>query len=111
MRNFARLLGIFARPRMFAFQRPRRRTKEVDLMKKLWLGAAALAVFLSANLGITPNLNIRFNPPSPPDVCDCGTICMMHVTCDVPKCNGRIAQETHEQDDSDLSSDDSNETL
>ena len=79
-------------------------------MKKLWLGAGALAVFFSANLGITPNLNIRLNPPAPPDVCDCGTICMMHVTCDVPKCNGRIAQQ-NDQQTSDVSNDDSDESL
>jgi len=80
-------------------------------MKKLWLGAGALAVFFVANLGITPHLDIRFQPPSPPGVCDCGTICKMHLTCDVPKCNGRIAQESEDLDTSDSLSDASDDSL
>lgn len=79
-------------------------------MKKLWLGARALFVFFFANLGITRNLDVAFNATSPPDVCDCGTICMMHVTCDVPKCNGRIAQE-NDQYPSDVSNHDSDESF
>jgi len=79
-------------------------------MKKLWLSAGALSVFFFANLGITGNLDVGFNSTSPPDVCDCGTICMMHLTCDVPKCNGRIAPQNDRHAD-DVSNDDLDESL
>lgn len=74
-------------------------------MKKLWQVGCALGVFLFANLGIAPSANIHFNPSSAADVCDCGSICMIHVTCEVPKYNGRIAQQGESQNSSDSSSD------
>jgi hypothetical protein len=75
-------------------------------MKKLWQVACAFGVFFFANLGIAPNPHIHFNSPSAADVCDCGSICIMHLSCDVPKCNGRLAQQGESQDSSDSSSDD-----
>jgi len=78
-------------------------------MKRLWFTLGALVFFFIGNLGVTPDLGLQ--PPSPPDVCDCGTICKMHLTCDVPKCNGRIAQEADDQDNVVSASDDVNENL
>ena len=75
-------------------------------MKRLGFAVSALLICFFANLGVTPNLDIRFQPPSPTDVCDCGTICMMHVTCDVPKCNGRLAHESESQHETDSPGDD-----
>ena len=88
-------------------------------MKRLWFALGALTIFFFANPGITffsnptitPNIDVRFQPPSPPDVCDCGTICKMHVTCDVPKCNGRLAHEGENQDSSDSPGDEVIEEL
>jgi hypothetical protein len=80
-------------------------------MKRLWFALGALAIFFFGNLGIAPNLDIRVRASSPPDVCDCRTICKMHLRCDVPKCNGRIAQESEDQDDTDSPGDDVNEIL
>jgi hypothetical protein len=83
---------------------------EIYLMKKLPLVVCAFGVFFFANLGIPPNAEIYFNSPSEADVCDCGSICMVHVSCDVPKCNGRIAHE-NEEDTSNVSGDDWDESL
>jgi hypothetical protein len=80
-------------------------------MKKLWLGAGALSVFFFANPGITRSLDVGFDATSPPDVCDCGTICMMYVSCDVPKCNGRIAQQNENGNSSEALIDDSDDSL
>jgi len=74
-------------------------------MKKLSFAFGALAIFFFANPGIAPNLNVHFQPSSPPDVCDCATICKMHLTCDVPKCNGRVAQESNDPENIDPTTD------
>lgn len=79
-------------------------------MKRLWFALGALVFFFIGNPGFTPNLTARFQSPSPPDVCDCGSICMMHVSCDIPNCNGRLAQEK-EPDTNNAAADDSDESL
>ena len=74
-------------------------------MKRLWFAVIAVVVFFFGNLGITRSIDIGFQPSSPPDVCDCATICKMHLTCDVPKCNGRVAQESEDPENIDPATD------
>ena len=74
-------------------------------MKRLWFAVVAVVVFFFGNLGITRSIDIRFQSASPPDVCDCATICKMHLTCDVPKCNGRVAQESDALENTDSPTD------
>jgi len=80
-------------------------------MKRLWFALSALVIFFFSNLGVTPNLDMHFQPPTPSDVCDCGNICKMHVTCDIPKCNGRMAQDSEDQEGNETLSDDATESL
>ena len=74
-------------------------------MKRLSFALGALVLFFFGNLGITSNLDSRLRASSSADVCDCGTICKMHLTCDVPKCNGRVAQENGDHDNDYLNND------